>query len=876
MHRQRGALRLWQIAALTFVALIALPFPQTVFASPSARPRVLPGSPATADGAMNNAAAVTSTPEGKTSPSIPLPMEGGSRKLPSLAKGVAPQARGDALHRSDDADKRVAAAQTEPPGNPLAFLASELPQPGAPREVLLEVHINGQDGYGDATLMSLDTDPNKSLYATASELKHWRLLQPDIEPREYAGDKYYPLRAIPGLDYHVDNSTATLWITVPAKDFTGTNIVGGPLAKNPMPQATPPGGFLNYDFFATRDPTAGTTVNGLFEAGVFNNWGVGTSQFLAQNVGRAHSHLIRLETVWIRDNPADMTSLQVGDSFSHGGMTGLSVLMGGVQFGTDFSTRPYFLTFPLPALAGETATPSTLQLYLNGKLSKTEQVPPGQFLMPVVPIQTNPANIELVVRDALGRQQIITTSFYASSQLLKTGLNDYSFNFGKLRENFGLGSNDYGPLAATGLFRHGFSDRFTGEVRGEASENVQDFGLGAAYADILTGELDGAVAVSHSRLGQGALGRLVWRRQWRVFNLGGSVQLASPRFTELGYNGQPAPRRQITASVGGSFGPAGSASLLYLDQDNLGTRTRLLSTNYSISIGKSGFLSLNVFHALGGASNNGLSLSFSMPFGERSTANFGITRQNGVARAFAQVQQSLPAGTGFGYKAGAELGPTPDTQAEFDYQNDVGTWRVGAQNVGGRTSYQAEASGGLAFAASDFFASRRIDDAFGVVQVPGLANVTIYSQNQPVAITDSKGYALIPRLLPYQNNPLSLSAEDLPLSTQIGSLQVNAVPRYRSAAFVKFPVSNNRGATLTIKLEDGKPLPAGATVQIVGDKQTFPVGLDGELYIIGLSAHNELEANWNQQHCRIVVDMPETKDPLPDLGTFTCKGIELQ
>lgn len=836
-HRPCGAPR--PCLALTLLALAALSLSRATFASQ-------PVSPAA--GTVNSATTLVSSSNSSATPN--------AAKLPP--------------------GRRVTAAQIVPPSNPLAFLSAQLPQAGTPRNVLLEVHINGQDGYGTDTLMSTDEDPNQNLYATAAELKHWRLVQPKVSPREYEGDKYYPLRAIPGLEYHVDISTASLWITVPAKDFAGTNIVGVSNKKTPAPQSTPPGGFLNYDVFGTHDPLAGLAFNGLFEAGVFNNWGVGTSQFLAENIGHAHSHVIRLNTVWTYDNPQNMTSLQLGDSFTHGGMTGLSVLIGGIQYGTDFSTRPYYLTFPLPSLAGETATPSTLQLYMNGKLSKTEHIPPGQFLMPAVPVQANPANIKLVVQDALGHQQIITTSFYASSQLLKPGLNDYSFTFGRLRENFGLASNDYGPVAATGLFRHGFTEHFTGEISGETSQDLQDFSLGAAYADILTGEVDGAVAVSHSVLGQGALGRLIWRRQWHVININGSIQLASPHFTELGYYGQPAPKRQLTASVGGYLGGAGSAALIYIDQDNLGAITRLLSGNYSVNIGKAGFLSLNVFHALSGPSNNGLSLSFSMPLGTRTNVNFGVTQQNSVSNAFAQIQRNLPAGTGFGYRAEGELGPKPVTQAEFDYQNDAGTWRLGAQSIDGQTTYQAEASGSLAFVDDDFFASRPLNGAFGVVEVPGLANVTIYSQNQPVAVTDSKGYALVPSLLPYQNNPLSLSAEDLPLSTQIGSLQVDAVPRYRSAALVKFPVGNSRGATLTINLEDGKPLPAGATVHIVGKKQEFPVGLDGELYIIGLETHNELEVSWNEQHCEITVDMPPTKNPLPNLGAYTCKGIKRQ
>lgn len=894
-HRQRGALRLRTIVAPLFVASIALPFPHITSASSSLTPDAPVDSATVIALSRSLDAALPPAPEGKTSPSIPLLSEGESRTTtkrrgdilrpePAYAvlsrrsshqtrsgKAASPNAGKD--NRSAPADTRVAAAQPPAPSDTLAFLASQLPPPGAPRETLLEVHINGQDGYGTATLMSLDSDPNESLYASDSDLKRWRLQLPDVSPREYAGEKFYLLRAIPGLQYHVDNSTATLWITAAAKDFTGTTVIGGLMRDNPQPQPTPLGGFLNYDFFATGGGGQ-TAVNGLFETGIFNSWGVGTSSFLDQNFGRAHSHLVRLDTVWRHDNLQNMTSLSFGDSYTRSSMTGLSVNMAGVQFGTNFSTRPYFISFPLPSLAGEATLPSTAQLYVNGLLKQTTQIPPGAFSLPAVPTQSQSGNVTLVVRDALGHQQIITTSFYAGSELLKAGLNDYSFSLGKIRENYGINSNDYGPFVAAALFRHGFNEYFTGEVHGDASAGLQDFGMGASFATYAMGEFNTGFAVSHSNLGRGVLGSVGYRRQWKVINIGASVKLASPRFTGVGYNGQPAPRKQITATLGAFFGRAGSASLIYLDQDStLFGRARILSAGYNVGIGR-GSLNINFFHSLTGSSGNGLSLTFSMPIGQRTSSSFGMTSGKNLTRAYAQIQQSLPSGTGSGYRINTEFGPGAINSAEYDYQNSAGTWRAGAYRSGSQTVYQGEASGSLAFLDNHLFFSRKLDSSFGLIEVPGLANVPIYAQNQPVAVTDKNGNALVPRLLPYQNNSVSLSAENLPLSVQVGALQINAVPRYRSAIVVKFPISSNRGATLSIKLENGKPLPAGATVKIAGEKRTFPVALDGELYITGLADHNKLQASWNGQHCDIEVSMPKkTSDPLPDLGVFVCKGI---
>jgi outer membrane usher protein len=739
---------------------------------------------------------------------------------------------------------------------------------------LLAVVINNRPLHETDLFLCPTGHRRGSLYAGGADIERWRMRPPVVAAYTYRGKRFYSLGAIPGLHYHVDQRTQTLYIRAPADAFGGT-IVDGFFPHNPKPQHTPWGGFFNYDVLGTH--TMGDTrVNGLFEAGLFNDWGVGTGSFLDRNLGRAGSHLIRLDTAWRHDDPGAMTTLALGDSITRGGLTGLDVRLGGVQYGTNFATHPYFITFPMPGVSGAAALPSTVDLYVNGLLKSSQQVPAGPFSVPAVPVVTGPGQITLVVRNALGREQVITTAFYASSSLLKQGLNDYSFSVGKLRENYGLDSSDYGHFAATGLFRHGFTPHFTGEAHGEFSSTVRDVSLGATFADTYTGAVSTAFAVSHSALGSGVLGRFGLQRQWSNFSLGGNVQLASPRFTELGYNGLPAPRKQISTTAGAALGSAGSVYASYLDQASpLFGHTRLVTAGYSISIAQVGFFNVNAFHTLSGASNNGVSLTFTMSFGTRSTLSTGVTNQNGRPRGYVQVQHSLPRGTGSGYRVSTEAGLNPVTQAEYDYRNAVGTYRVGAMNVAGTTGYQAEASGGLAFIGGGVYPARHINGAFGLVQVPGLAGVTVYADNQPVAVTDKAGDTLIPRLRPYQDNLLRLGVKNLPLGAQINTLKLNAVPRYRSGVIEVFQVTNTHGATFTVHLADGKDLPTGANVHLVGHSETFPVGLNGEVYLTGLSAHNIVEATWDHQSCQFIVNMPQAQDPIPDLGTFRCDGIHL-
>jgi outer membrane usher protein len=90
---------------------------------------------------------------------------------------------------------------------------------------------------------------------------------------------------------------------------------------------------------------------------------------------------------------------------------------------------------------------------------------------------------------------------------------------------------------------------------------------------------------------------------------------------------------------------------------------------------------------------------------------------------------------------------------------------------------------------------------------------------------------------------------------------------------IDFPVQRSRGATLQIRLEDGGPIPSGATVQIAGRDESFPVALRGEAYLTGLEEHNRLRATWKGRSCEFDADFPPSADPLPNLGTFVCHGV---
>ena len=739
-------------------------------------------------------------------------------------------------------------------------------------EVLLDVSINQQR---KDTVLLLRSEGR--VFAGAEDLRRWRMRLPDTNPLTLYGEDFYALDALEGLTYRLDESTQTLAMQVPPGLFDATRLAGKE-TKFSAPTPASLGGFFNYD--VTANHTQGQTkTNGLLELGGFGSWGTAQTRILALDLG-GQASAIRLDTTWTRDQPMQLASLRFGDAISGTSSWGGAVRFGGAQWATNFSVQPGFVTFPLPGISGEAALPSTVDLYVDSALRMRRQVPSGPFSIEDLPVPNGRGDARLVVRDILGREQIITQPFNTNSQLLKQGLHDYSYEVGFVRRNFGIDSNNYGRPVVVGTHRLGLTEQFTGEVHGELLGNQQTVGLGGVLTLPSAGVLSGSFAASHSDRGVGGFLGLGFRRQSRSFSFGVNTQIASQRFVKLGMQPEELAPRQISqAFVNLATTDYGAFSARYTQQAFHDQEDKtIVSGSYAMEVGSLGNLRMSVMRFLSGEANTVFSLNFSMRLGNRTNANISTSGKSGREQAQLQLGRSVPAGSGVGYRLVAGAGDSDVRQAELNLQNQVGIYTLGASQASGQTAFRGSANGGVAFLGGNTFLSRRITDSFAVVKVPDYSGVGVYADNQLVARTYANGSALLPSLRAYQKNTVRIEQADLPFDAQIDAVQLDAVPNFRSGLLLKFPVKRSRGALLTVVLENGEPLPAGAQAQIIGDNveqnKIFPAGMGGELYLTGLAVSNRLRVTWLEQSCEFMLPFPESTEPLPYLGTYTCTRVE--
>ena len=746
--------------------------------------------------------------------------------------------------------------------------------PLATEEIFLDVFINDQR---KETVLLLRNEGR--LFAGAQDLQRWRLRLPNTNPLTFYGEDFYALDALLGLTYRLDESTQMLTMQVPPRLFEATFLNGQEIDFS-APSPASPGGFINYSISANH--TQGlTNSTGSLDLSGFGSWGSAHTRILGLDLNKQAS-AIRLESTWTRDKPMQLTRLRFGDAISGASSWGGMVRFGGVQWATNFSLQPSFVTSPRPGISGESALPSTVELYVDNLLRMRREVPSGPFSIQDLPVLNGQGDARLVVRDILGREQVITQPFFTSSRLLKLGLQDYSYELGFVRRNFGIDSNNYGRFMAVGTHRLGFTEKFTGEVHGELLGNQQAVGLGGVLLSPFAGVLSGSLAMSHSKKGVGGLLGFGFQRQSGNFRVGANTQLASQNFVKLGLQSEKlAPRHisQMTVVMAtenyGSFA-ANYTQQAFRDREE----NKIVSGSYAREVGGLGNLSASVTRYLSGEAKTVFSLNFSMllSLGNRTTTNINMSAKPGRNNANLQLNRRMPAGGGVGYRLASELGDSDRREAEVSLQNGVGNYTLAAGQSQGQIAFQGSASGGVAFLGGSSFFSRRITDSFAVVQVPGYSGVGIYADNQLSTRTDAKGNALLTGLRSYQKNSVRIEQSDIPFDAQIDAVELDAVPYFRSGLVLKFPVKRSRGALLSVVLENGEPLPAGAQVQIIGDNilenELFPTGMKGEVYLTGLEADNRVRVTLKEQSCEFALSFPETTDPLPHLGTYTCTGVE--
>ncbi len=756
-------------------------------------------------------------------------------------------------------------------------------------KLLLDVQINGYSigKIGEFTLR------NGKLLARAQELH-------DLGFRLPAALLSTPnlmvaLSDLPGVTYSFDLKKQIARITASDSALLPTLLLpeGIGEAKGQRVIESGNGLTLNYDIAGTH---AGgqTGATGSFDMRAFSARGILSSDWLAYG-GAATSAsgtntAIRLDSAYTYADVNTLRRYSLGDYITSGLSWTRPVHMEGAQIRSDFSTRPDLITFPLPSVSGSAAVPSTVSVLVNGNQMVSSEVSAGPFEIPELPVISEAGTISVSVTNALGQQVSVSKPFYASSTLLKPGLQIYSAQAGLVRRNWGAFSNDYGKMAGAAIYRRGLTRLLTFEGSFEGTSGATAGGAGGVMQISHFGVINFAAAASGgSPGGMGAQYSLGAQRIARTFSLGASAILANRNYRDIAaMNGAGVPRKQISVFAGFSTKHYGSVGAAYaaLDQDAgpiqlqqgiaSPEHSKVVSANYSRQIHRMSLYATYFKDYVNPGSSSGLQVGVTIPLGRRNTisasgsSNYSGGSSNYIGQV--QAQQSAPQVGDWGYLASVTAGSSYHEFAQGQYKSHVGLFTAGIDEDAGMTTVRAETQAAISFVDKHFFPSNWVYDSFAVVDTSPVPHVHVMQENRDVGRTSSSGRLLVPDMRSFELNNIRIEPTDIPPDATLVTDKREIRPQDRSGVVVKFPIKFNHAALLQMVDEAGVPLPMGSVATLRSTGAVFPIGYDGDAYVEDLSPHNELTVvRPNGQRCTVDFDYMSLPDDIPSIGPLRCQ-----
>jgi len=674
----------------------------------------------------------------------------------------------------------------------------------------------------------------------------------------------------PGIRYELNEKTLTLRLTA-ANAFLGSVVLDLSPIRPALEYARATSAFVNYG--ASWNGKAG--ANAALDAG----FSVGPAVAQATMSWDESLGFVRSLTNVVIDDRMHLRRWTIGDSLVSTQAFGSGLLIGGFRVARDYGLDPYFVQFPTLGLSGTALTPSIVEVYVNNRLVSREQVAPGTFNLEHVPMPAGNNSTRVVVRDAFGREQQMTAPYYLTTTALARGQQDYDYAIGYPRIGSHSAAWDYGSLSALARHRYGFSDRLTAGFVAESDSQTLSVGptvnirlrageLGlAASASRADGETGGAVAVGYTYLGQ-------------PFNVSATLRSMTSHYSTLTIGRSLDPVRvEASGMVGTQLSRRVSLSLQEAVSSpyngSLSSRTSLIG---SVSLGRRTTAFFNASTAReNGRYTTGVYAGLSIALAPLTNASVAFRHGADGSGLDADVQRSLPMGTGLGYRARVASGGNGGGQAEgmVEAQLPYGHYEVGQDVLNGQTATHAIVNGGLVFIGGGVHPTRTVNDSFALVRVPEVGGVRTYLNNQETGRTDRHGNVLVPNLLPYYANRLSIADQDVPIDHDVDQVERDVAPPYRGGALVVFHAGLRQSLAGTMTLLVGSqtivPVFGDLTVSVAGRSVSSPIGRGGEFELENVPAgRHQATVTFKGLTCQFALEVLTSTSTLLRLGTLKC------
>jgi outer membrane usher protein FimD/PapC len=581
--------------------------------------------------------------------------------------------------------------------------------------------------------------------------------------------------------------------------------------------------------------------------------------------------------------PALRSRLTLGEDYLNSTIFD-SVRFTGASLVSDDAMLPPNLRGYAPEVVGVAKTNARVVISQLGRVLYETQVAAGPFRIQDLNDAVSGA-LDVRVEEQDGSVQQFSLNTASIPYLSRPGSLRYKLALGQPSE---VDHRRDGPAFATGEFSWGISNGWSLYGGGIGGREYNALALGMGRDLMAFGALSFDITGSRAELPQqqggtlsGTSYRLNYAKSFEEYD--SQVTFAAYRFSERDYMSmadylvsrlygvrQYGSKEMYTVIFNKQFRELGLSA--YLNYNHQTYWERPANDRYSLALSryfdvgqiKNISLSLSAYrNQYNQTTDNGLSLSLSLPWGDRGTVSYNaaVNRDNNSQ----------------------DLGYYDRIDEHNSYQMRLGAARRGATASGYFThrgdnaelssniSYQANRYTSLGMTARGGMTATLQGAALHRMNMPGGTRLMLDTQGVPdvpvrgqgpTTRTNAWGKAVVPDVNSYYRNRASIDLQQLGDNVEASRSVAQATLTEGAIGYRRFEVVAGEKAMAVVRLADGSTPPFGATVLNARKQDTGIISDDGSVYLSGIQHGDTMTVHWDGA-ARCEITLPEQ---LPALG----------
>ncbi len=585
-----------------------------------------------------------------------------------------------------------------------------------------------------------------------------------------------------------------------------------------------------------------------------------------------------------RDIRSLRSSLLIGESQT-GSEIFDSIPFQGGMLSSDEQMLPNQLRGFAPAVSGVANSNARITVRQNGNVVYETYVAPGPFYINDIQQSGMSGDYDVTVTETDGSERQFVVPYSSLPVMLRPGGWKYELTGGRYDGNITSGSRSADFLLGTAVY--GLPQNVTlygGALIARDYQSVSaGSGISLGYAGALSADITHSNArFENDKTRSGQSYRIRYSKS--LASTGTSVDLTAMRystehyytfgeFNSEGYSRQDGVspwtlqrrRSSFQTQISQQMDSLGSLHLRYNRDDYWGSDKTLTGMSLGYSNSFSG-VSVGVNYNIDRIKNDNnqwpenrqVSLNLSVPFSvfgynrnfQAMYATASATHDNhGKTSNYTGVSGSLLDGN-FSYgvnQSWGNQGQASNSNANIAYQGSRGSVSAGYSYSDITQSMNMNISGGMLVHSEGITLSRSLGDSVALVSAPDAGGVGV---NGKSAMTDSRGYSVVPYLTNYTRNSIGLDPTSLPDDVDLTQTNINVYPT--KGAVVKASFATRVGYKVLMTLKHGQDMvPFGAVASLAdtkpGEDISGIVGDYGQVYLAGLPEIGKLLVKWGSQ-----------------------------